>query len=45
MRKVDQYIADYKAGKVTPLQVKKAVKSRLYKEFWGRLYTEAENHG
>lgn len=45
MRKVDQYIADYKAGKVTPLQVKKAVKSRLYKEFWGRLYTEVENHG
>lgn len=44
MRKVDQYITDYKAGKVTPLQVKKAVKSRLYKEFWDRLYMEAENH-
>lgn len=44
MRKVDHYIAEYKAGKVTPLQVKKAVKSRLYKEFWDRLYTEAKNH-
>ena len=44
MRKVDQCIADYKAGKVTSLQVKRAVKSRLYKEFWGRLYTEVKNH-
>lgn len=40
MRKVDKYIKLYKAGKVTPLEVKHAVKARLYKEFWNRLYKE-----
>lgn len=41
MRKVDKFIELYKAGKVTPLEVKHAVKSRLYKEFWNRLYRGA----
>lgn len=44
MKKVEKYIKLYKEDKITSLQAKKQLKARLYKEWYQKLYKEAENN-